>query len=177
MAIVELNAENVIDGPTPSKLKALRLRSGRTQAQMAGLLHVTERQFQRWEAGDTDMPVAYWLLLLRVWGQRHPVDFANAPAPTRGWDTLRDAQRDTIERGDVVELQPLDGPLLRALVCLDRAHDGLADEDGYGAFVTEFVDACDAGAEFRGFFIGERVTFARNNVRHIEQRAPRKRTP
>lgn len=87
---------------------------------------------------------------------------------------MRDRPRDTIERGDVVELQPVDGPRLRATVCLDRVHDGLADEESYGAYVTEFVGAADVGDEYRGFFIPERVTFARSNVIHLEQRAPRR---
>ncbi len=161
-----------IGGPTADTLRALRRRSHRTQAQMAQLLHVTDRQFQRWEAGNADMPLAYWNLLLRVWGQRHPLDFEVAARSTRGWDSGRDTPRETIERGDVVELQPLVGPLLRATVCLDRVHDGIG-EDGYGAFVVEFVGAADAGQEYQGFFIGERVTFARENVLHLEQRAPR----
>ncbi|KWF26598.1 helix-turn-helix domain-containing protein [Burkholderia pseudomultivorans] len=159
------------DGAT---LRALRLRSRRTQDQMAHLLGVTERQFQRWEAGDTEMPLAYWNLLLRVWGARHTIDFEVVTDSTRGWDTVRDARRDTIERGDVVELQPIVGPLLRATVCMDRVHDGLADEEGYGAFVVEFVGADNAGQEYLGFYIGERVRFARNNVIHLEQRAPRR---
>ncbi|AOI94155.1 hypothetical protein WS58_16490 [Burkholderia pseudomultivorans] len=158
--------------PTSADIRSLRLGGRRTQGQMARLLHVTERQYQRWEAGDSAMPPAYWQLLQRIAGQRHPADFAIAPVPTRGWDTHRDKQRDTIERGDVVELQPLDGPLLRAIVCLDRVHDGLVDEDGYGALVTEFVGAADAGQVYQGFFIGERVTFARANVIHLEQRVP-----
>ena len=161
-----------IGGPTADTLRALRLRSHRTQAQMAQLLHVTDRQYQRWEAADTDMPLAYWNLLLRVWGQRHPIDFEIAPRSTRGWDAGRDTPRETIERGDVVELQPTVGPLLRATVCLDRRRDGLADEDSYGAFVAEFVGAEGAGQEYQGFFIGERVTFARDNVIHLEQRVP-----
>ncbi|MGG2041272.1 hypothetical protein [Burkholderia gladioli] len=51
-------------------------------------------------------------------------------------------------------------------------HDSLADQSGYGAFVIEFVGAADAGQAYQGFFIGERVTFAVQNVFHLEQRAP-----
>ncbi|PCE30357.1 hypothetical protein BZL54_21945 [Burkholderia ubonensis subsp. mesacidophila] len=164
-------------GPTPDEIKSARLRGRRTQAQVAALLGVKERQVQRWEAGQAPMPIAAWLLLRRSWGYRYPSDFAPAPGPmTRGWDAQRDRQRDTIENGDVVELQPVYGPLLRATVCLDRMHDGLVDEDGYGAFVTEFVGAAGAGGEYRGFFIPERVTFARANVIHLEQRTPRAAT-
>lgn len=158
--------------PSPDEFKAARERGRRTQAQAAALLGVRERQIQRWEAGEAAAPMSAWLLR-RAWGHRFPADFAVAPEQTRGWNSLRDKARATIEHGDVVELQPLDGTLLLATVCLDRAHDGLGDESGYGTLVTEFVDAPRAGAEWRGFFIDERVTFARINVLHIEQRAPR----
>ncbi|MGV0133606.1 helix-turn-helix domain-containing protein [Burkholderia gladioli] len=158
--------------PTGAELRDYRLSTRRTQEQMARLLGVTTRQYQRWEAGSHDMPGPHWDWLQRAWGKRYPADFAVAPVTTRGWDTQRDMRRNTIERGDVVELQPLDGPRLRATVCLDRAHDGLADEASYGAFVIEFVGAADAGQEYQGFFIGERVTFAVQNVFHLEQRAP-----
>lgn len=161
--------------PTAAAFKALRLRGRRTQAQAAALLGVLPRQVQRWEAGEAPIPTNAWPLLRRAWGYRYPSDFAPAPGPmTRGCDALRDRPRDTIERGDVVELQPVDGPRLRATVCLDRVHDGLADEESYGAYVTEFVGAADVGDEYRGFFIPERVTFARSNVIHLEQRAPRR---
>ncbi|KVN19080.1 XRE family transcriptional regulator [Burkholderia sp. MSMB1552] len=159
-------------GPTPNEIKSARLRGRRTQAQVAALLGVKERQVQRWEAGQAPMPIAAWLLLRRSWGYRFPSDFERVEDFERGWDQLRDRRRDTIERGDVVELQPVDGPRLRATVCLDRVHDGLVDEDSYGAFVTEFVGAAGAGQEYRGFFIPERVTFARSNVIHLEQRVP-----
>ncbi|WGS47037.1 hypothetical protein LFL97_33420 [Burkholderia sp. JSH-S8] len=160
-------------GPTPDEIKSARLRGRRTQAVAAALLGVKERQVQRWEAGQAPMPIAAWQLLRRAWGHRYPSDFAPAPGPmTRGCDALRDRPRDTIERGDVVELQPVDGPRLRATVCLDRVHDGLVDEESYGAYVTEFVGAAGAGDEYRGFFIPERVTFARANVIHLEQRVP-----
>lgn len=162
----------VVVPPKPAEIKAMRQRGRRTQAQAAALLGVKGRQVQRWEAGEAEMPLAAWLLLRRSWGYRFPVDFERVPDGfTRGWDISRDAPRDTIERGDVVQLQPIDGPLLRATVCPDRVHDGVA-EDGYGALVTEFVCADDAGQEYRGFAIGERVTFARDNVIHLEQRVP-----
>ncbi|MCW5182409.1 hypothetical protein B7L06_025400, partial [Burkholderia cenocepacia] len=101
-------------------------------------------------------------------------DFAPAPALTRGWDTQRDAARDTIERGDVVELQPRSGPRLRAVVAATSSHaiHVMPEGDGYWAIVIEFVDAPGA-EEFAGFCLGERVSFARANVIHLEQRAPR----
>ena len=161
-------------GPTPDEIRAMRQRGRRTQALAAALLGVKERQVQRWEAGQAPMPIAAWLLLRRSWGYRYPSDFERHEDFERDWNPDRDVKRRTIERGDVVELQPVDGPLLRATVCLDRVHDGLVDEDSYGAIVTEFVGAAGAGEEYRGFFIGERVTFARSNVIHLEQRAPRR---
>ncbi|MCW5182329.1 helix-turn-helix domain-containing protein, partial [Burkholderia cenocepacia] len=90
--------------PTAEALRQLRQRHGRTQVDVAACVGVTERQVQRWEAGQGSMPTASWHLLRRVWGSRFTEDFAPAPALTRGWDTQRDAARDTIERGDVVEL-------------------------------------------------------------------------
>ncbi|WP_321944808.1 helix-turn-helix domain-containing protein [Burkholderia cenocepacia] len=159
--------------PTAEALRQLRQRHGRTQVDVAACVGVTERQVQRWEAGQGSMPSASWQLLRRVWGSRFPEDFAPALGPmSRGCDARRDRERDTIENGDVVELLPLDGPLLRATVCVDHVHDRVA-EDNYGALVTEFVGAAGAGEEYRGFMIGERVTFARVNVIHLEQRAPR----
>ncbi|WP_186117770.1 helix-turn-helix domain-containing protein [Burkholderia gladioli] len=162
------------DRPTAEMLRKLRARSHRTQSQMAALLGLTERQYQRFEADDdSDMPLATWELLLRVWGARHPVDFMKTvDDPTRGWDTLRDAKRDTIEPGDVVELQPMVGPLLRASVNPDLGHERHADPDTYGGQITEFVGAGDVGDHYQGFRIGERVTFARTNVIHVEQRVP-----
>ncbi|MCR4471139.1 helix-turn-helix domain-containing protein [Burkholderia sp. SCN-KJ] len=158
-------------GPTPDEIKSTRLRGRRTQAQAAALLGVKERQVQRWEAGQAPMPIAAWQLLRRAWGHRFPSDFERVEDFERGWDTLRDRRRDTIENGDVVELQPVDGPRLRATVCLDHVHDRRAEDD-YCAVVTEFVDAPDAGDEYRDFVLGERVTFARANVIHLEQRVP-----
>ncbi|AOJ73602.1 XRE family transcriptional regulator [Burkholderia sp. MSMB2042] len=158
--------------PTPEEFKALRERGRRTQVAAAALLGVQSRQVQRWEAGEAEIPMSAWKLLRRTWGYRYPSDFERYEDFERGWNPERDAKRKTIERGDVVELQPLDGPLLRATVCLDRVHDGLVDEDSYGALVTEFVGAVGAGQAYRGFVIGERVTFARANVIHLEQRVP-----
>ncbi|WP_319001449.1 helix-turn-helix domain-containing protein [Burkholderia cepacia] len=160
--------------PTAEALRQLRQRHGRTQVDVAACVGVTERQVQRWEAGQGSMPTASWHLLRRVWGSRFTEDFATAPALTRGWDTQRDAARDTIERGDVVELQPRSGPRLRAIVAATASHaiHVMPEGDGYWAIVIEFVDAPGA-EEFAGFCIGERVNFARANVIHLEQRAPR----
>ncbi|CAG9220167.1 MULTISPECIES: helix-turn-helix domain-containing protein [Burkholderia] len=156
--------------PTAEALRQLRQRHGRTQVDVAACVGVTERQVQRWEAGQGSMPTASWHLLRRVWGSRFTEDFAPAPALTRGWDTQRDAVRDTIERGDVVELQPRSGPRLRAIVAATSSHV-MPEGDGYRAIVIEFVDAPGA-EEFAGFCLGERVQFTRANVIHLEQRVP-----
>ncbi|WP_408581241.1 helix-turn-helix domain-containing protein [Burkholderia cepacia] len=127
----------VLVPPTAAELVGLRMRHRRTQAAVAERSGVPPRQVQRWEAGEGTMPVASWQLLCREWGTRFREDFATAPGPmTRGWDTLRDTARDTIERGDVVHLQAIARPLIVATVCADRVHDGLVDEHAYGAIVT-----------------------------------------
>jgi DNA-binding XRE family transcriptional regulator/DNA-directed RNA polymerase subunit RPC12/RpoP len=153
--------------PTPTEIKHMRVINGRTQADVASRLDVQPRQVQRWEAGEAKMPAAAWQLLRRVWGFRCATDMKRADGFTRGWDTLRDTKRDTIERGDVVELLPKAGPRLRATV----SYAGPGD-DIYQALVTEFVGAGDVGDEFGGYCLGERVQFARANVIHLEQRAP-----
>ena len=147
--------------PKPDDIKALRAQTRRTQEQIATLLDVNVRQVQRWEAGDGEMPYASWRLLRLTCALHHPVDFEQAPEVTTA----------SIQNGDTVELHALDGTRLRGVVWLDRAHDGLIDEESYGAFVTEFLDAPDAG-QIGLFRIGERVTFARTNVIHLEQRLP-----
>ncbi|WP_347027430.1 helix-turn-helix domain-containing protein (plasmid) [Burkholderia cenocepacia] len=161
--------------PTAEALRQLRLRHGRTQVDVAACVGVTERQVQRWEAGQGSMPIASWQLLRRVWGTRFTEDFAPASGPmTRGSNGLRDDRRATIERGDVVELWPHIGPRLYAIVnaVSSGASRGAREDDGYRGIVIEFVDAPGA-EEFAGFCIGERVNFARANVIHLEQRAPR----
>jgi transcriptional regulator with XRE-family HTH domain len=158
--------------PASTAIKQLRQRARRTQAQAAQLLEVSERQFQRWEAGDQEMPSAAWRLFKLTCGYRFPVDFAIATERTRGWDPGRDRQRDTIEQGDTVYLQAIEGPMIEARVWLDRIHDGLVDENSYGAFVVGFPGRGDAGQEYEGFYIGERITFSAANVVHCEQRPP-----
>ncbi|EKS9798933.1 helix-turn-helix domain-containing protein [Burkholderia cepacia] len=158
--------------PTAAELVHLRTQHGRTQAAVAERVGVTPRQVQRWEAGQGTMPVASWQLLCREWGTRFRGDFTTAPAPSWGWDAQRDVQRSTIERGDVVQLQAIAGPLIQATVCVDRVHDGLADEHTYGGIVTGIVASYPAGAPLETFTLGERVSFARSNVIHLEQRVP-----
>ncbi|MGU7843808.1 hypothetical protein ACV22V_30625 [Burkholderia sp. AW33-5] len=157
---------------TPAALKYLRLRHGRTQADVATCVGVNARQVQRWEAGEAEMPVAAWQLLRREWGTRFREDFTTVPAPTWGWDTQRDVRRHTIECGDVVHLQAIAGPLIVATVCADRIHDALADVHAYGAIVTGLGGPYPAGAPLESFTLGERVCFARANVIHLEQRVP-----
>ena len=157
--------------PTKEELKELREKTRRTQAQTASILGVGLRQVQRWEAGEQSMPPATWRFL-KMCGHRLPADFT----VPEGWITRgrneKDAVRDTIEQGDFVHLQPVVGPLIQARVWLDRVHDGLVDDESYGAFVIGFPGQPEAGQEFGGFYIGERITFGLRNVVHVEQRAP-----
>ncbi|KIP17256.1 hypothetical protein WI80_00470 [Burkholderia ubonensis] len=147
--------------PTPADLKALRAQARRTQEQVAEQLGVNVRQVQRWEAGQGTMPYATWRLLRLTCAFHYPVDFVRAPVVTAA----------SIQNGDAVELHALDGTRLQGVVWLDRAHDGLIDEESYGAFVTGFPDQPTA-AQIGLFRIGERVTFARANVIRLEQRVP-----
>ncbi|KAG1249767.1 hypothetical protein G6F68_013153 [Rhizopus microsporus] len=62
--------------------------------------------------------------------------------------------------------------MIQARVWLDRVHDGLIDDESYGALVIGFPEHPEAGQEFGGFYIGERITFAARNVVHVEQRTP-----
>jgi hypothetical protein len=128
-------------------------------------------------SNDVEMPSAAFRLFRLTCGYRYPVDFATATEldinPTCGWDPDCDLPRDTIERGDTVHLQPLDGPMIEARVWLDRVHDHIVDENSYGAFVIGFPHHREeAGQEFMGFHIGERITFSASNVVHREQRLP-----
>jgi transcriptional regulator with XRE-family HTH domain len=158
--------------PTAQQLKDLREKTRRTQAQTAVVLDVGLRQVQRWEAGEQAMPAATWRFL-KMSGHRLPVDFTvPAGGITRSWNMERDTPRETIERGDFVHLQPVVGPMIQARVWLDRVHDGLIDDESYGAFVIGFPDHPEAGQELDGFYIGERITFSARNVVHVEQRTP-----
>ncbi|MBR8034740.1 helix-turn-helix domain-containing protein [Burkholderia vietnamiensis] len=162
--------------PTADALRQLRQRHGRTQVDVAECVGVNPRQVQRWEAGQGSMPSASWQLLRRMWGTRFTEDFAPATDPmTRGSSGRTDDERTTIERGDVVELQPKAGPRLRAIVTAvsSGAIRGDHEDDSYRAIVVELVDAPGA-EEFAGFCLGERVSFAGRNVFHLEQRAPRR---
>ncbi len=164
---VTLEVASVRHAPTPTEIKLMRAINGRTQTDVADRLGVKLRQVQRWEAGDAKMPGAAWQLLRRVWGFRGSTDLERVADHTRGWDTLRDTERDTIQRGDAVEMLPKAGPRLRAIVSYAEPRD-----DIYQALVTEFVGAGDVGDEHDGYCLGERVQFTRANVIHLEQRAP-----
>jgi len=50
------------ESPTPSQLAALRESLGLTQAQAAGLLYRTARNWQQWELGERTMDPALWEL-------------------------------------------------------------------------------------------------------------------
>ncbi|WP_321883848.1 helix-turn-helix domain-containing protein [Burkholderia cepacia] len=162
--------------PTAAELVHLRTRHGRTQAAVAARLDVTPRQVQRWEAGVGTMPIPSWQLLCLEWGTRFTEDFAPAPGTTRGWDLHRDQRRETIKRGDLVELQPAGASFyLRAIVTAtsSTAIHVMPEGDGYWAIVTGFAGVEDTGDELGGFRLGERVSFALANVFHVEQRVPR----
>jgi|GEM_PF-3407549 len=160
--------------PSPSSelIKQMRQRAHRTQAQAADVLGVSERQFQRWEAGAQAMPPLVWAAYQRSLGHRYSADFQHAELMTRGLDPDRDQPRHTIEIGDFVLLQPNAGPLIEVRVWLDRQHDGLTDEEAYGGVVIGFPGKPEAGSEFEGFYVGELVTFSRQNILHVEQRVP-----
>jgi DNA-binding XRE family transcriptional regulator len=167
MAAVK-NAHPDQTSPTAEEVRAARTRAGRTQAQAAEILNVSERQFQRWETAG-GMPSGEWRRYTMTCGHRFPEDFIEEQGrPTRGWNPDRDALRDTIENGDHVHLQPNNGPMIQARVWLDRVHDGLT-EGNYRGTVIDFPGRPDAGSEFGGFYIGERITFADRNVIHVEQ--------
>ncbi|WP_175836195.1 helix-turn-helix domain-containing protein [Burkholderia multivorans] len=159
------------DTPAPDEIVELRKQAGRTQTQVAQLLRVSLRQVQRWEHGEQDMPSATWRFFKLTCGYYYPVDFERVEDFERHWNTLRDRPRHTIERGDVVELRALNGTRLLAAVWLDRTHDGLADEESYGAIVREFPDY-PQHAQVGKFRVEDRVTFARSNVIHLVQREP-----
>ena len=57
---------------TKQELKSYRQAKNLTQAQMAALIHVPTRTFERWEQGRSQIPAGYWELLhykLDIWGQ------------------------------------------------------------------------------------------------------------
>lgn len=157
--------------PDGQRFKEYRQAARRTQAQVATMLGVKTRQIQRWEANEQPIPLATWRFFKRTCGRRFPEDFVVPPdGHTRAWDVDRDTHRTTIENGDFVHLQPVVGPLIQARVWLDRVHDGLIDDESYGAYVVGFPGEPEAGQELGGFFIGEHLTFAAGNVVHVEQR-------
>lgn len=55
--------------PSPEEIRAAR--GTRTQVQAGRLVHAEERKWQRWEAGDSKMPLAAWELLLLKTGRMH----------------------------------------------------------------------------------------------------------
>lgn len=53
--------------PTPDEVKIAREAAGLTQVEAARLIYVTERAWQRYEAGERQMPAGYWeLFLLKI---------------------------------------------------------------------------------------------------------------
>jgi putative transcriptional regulator len=49
-------------GPTPEAIIAARTAAKLTQTEAATLIHSKLRAWQRWEAGDRQMPAAVWEL-------------------------------------------------------------------------------------------------------------------
>ena len=47
---------------TPDKIKAARERAGLSTTDAARLVHVSERNWRRWESGDRQMPAGAWEL-------------------------------------------------------------------------------------------------------------------
>jgi len=159
--------------PTGTDIRDARLKSERTQGQVARILRVSERQFQRWEAGEQDMPPGVWRTFTMSCGQRFPADFEVAIySATRGWDMERDMRRDSLLEGDRVHLRSIQhGTLIQVKIWLDKTA-GLVDDDSYSGFVIDFPGEPDAGQEFGGFYIGEKVNFSMANILHVEQRLP-----
>lgn len=48
--------------PRPAEVRAAREAAGLTQAEAGDLVHVGERGWQMWEAGDRSMHPAFWEL-------------------------------------------------------------------------------------------------------------------
>ena len=62
--IVRKMSKFMLKSPTPQQLKDARKVLGYTQKEAAAHVHVTERAWQMWEAGDRKMPVGIWELCL-----------------------------------------------------------------------------------------------------------------
>jgi putative transcriptional regulator len=72
----------MLDKPTPKLIKSARLAMGYTQKEAAGLVHVSLRAWQLWEAGDRKMPPAAWELCVIKCGM-HPLYGARGSMPMR----------------------------------------------------------------------------------------------
>lgn len=161
-----------LESPTAEQVREARVKANRTQSQAAQVLRVSERQFQRWESVG-GMPPEVWLRYKMTCGYRFPADFEIVEdGATWGYSPGDDEKRTTIEKGDRVHLQAINGTMIQARVVLDRVHDGLTDEDSYAGHVVDFPGRPEVGPEHGGFYLGERVTFAKQNVVHVEQRLP-----
>jgi transcriptional regulator with XRE-family HTH domain len=155
--------------PSPDEIKRLRQRAGRTQGELATLLHVGLRQIQRWEAGEPEMPLATWNLLRRLGGYRHACDFKIQPRYDRGYDGNKDRKDFSIKPGDFVNLEPLDGPNIQVRV-LNPVRMTTSGNEVYDGLLIGFVGDSTGVSELEGFFVGERLTFSKNNVAFVEQR-------
>ena len=52
--------------PTPADLWEARRKLGLTQAQLAAILGVTDRQVRNWESGRSPIPKMLWLALRSI---------------------------------------------------------------------------------------------------------------
>jgi DNA (cytosine-5)-methyltransferase 1 len=57
--------------PSPSEIREGRLRAGLTQSQAAGLVDVTLRSWQYWEAGERNVEARTWELFCIKAGLNH----------------------------------------------------------------------------------------------------------
>ena len=56
------NMGQIMTNPEPKQIKDLRKSVNLDTTQAGNLLHVSARTFQRWERGNTKMPLGYWEL-------------------------------------------------------------------------------------------------------------------
>lgn len=56
------NMGEIMQHPEPKQIKDLRKSVNLDTTQAGNLLHVSARTFQRWERGNTKMPLGYWEL-------------------------------------------------------------------------------------------------------------------
>ena len=58
----EMMTDKILRPPTPKEIKDLRRDLKLTTTDAGNLIHISNRTFQRYERGNTPMPLAYWEL-------------------------------------------------------------------------------------------------------------------